>query len=183
MKTLIILLLFAVATTVGQAQELTHLEEVKVEKAPAKLKYFKTNNQVVIKVDRAYILEFTKNPIGFMNDHFDIHRLIATLDNSRINEYEVTLSSQKGFMVANFDKKGNLLKTYQNFNDVLLPYDMRNQLYNSYKGWTMTKNKYKATTKGVILNKETYRVTLQFGNRKQHVKIDGNNVGTVVARN
>lgn len=182
MKALIILLLFVVAT-VGQAQELTQLEEVKVEKALAKLKYVKINDRVVFKVDRAYVLEFTKNPIGFMNDHFDIHRLIATLDNSRINEYEVTLSSQKGFMVANFDKKGNLLKTYQNFKDMLLPLNIRREIYNSHEGWTMTKNNYKAITKGEILTKEQYRITMENGNRKQNVKISGNTTGTVVVSN
>ncbi|TDU39739.1 hypothetical protein BXY82_1769 [Gelidibacter sediminis] len=183
MKTLIVLLLFVVATTVGQAQELTHLEEVKVEKAPAKRKYVKINDRVVFKVDRAHVLEFTKNPIGFMNDHFDIQRLIATFGNSRINEYEVTLSSQKGFMIANFDKKGNLLKTYQNFKDMLLPLNIRREIYNSHKGWTMTKNNYKAITKGEMLTKEQYRITMQNGNRKQTVKINGNAAGAVVASN
>jgi hypothetical protein len=47
----------------------------------------------------------------------------------------------------------------------------------------MTKNKYRASTKGEVITKEVYRITLQNGKRKQTVKIGGNNTGISVASN
>ncbi|MCK0114692.1 hypothetical protein [Gelidibacter sp. F63206] len=183
MKTLIIILLLVLGTTVSQAQHVTHLDEVKVVKTALKSKFIKGNNEIIIKIENANVLEFTKNPIAFMYNHFDVQNFISELDLDKFDRYVVTLKSKDGYMVAKFDSDGELLNTRQSFKNILLPYDMRIELYKSYKGWTMTKNKYNATTKGEILNKEIYRISFRKGNQKQNVKINSNNDGVMVVSN
>ena len=183
MKTLIIFLFVVATTTLIQAQEVTRLGEVNIGFAPLNTEIIKTEDGFTFVIDNLYSTDFTSNPINFMFANFDIKNFITALEGNKYTSYEVAMKSSKGSMVANFDEDGNLIKTRQNFKDVLLPYPMILDVYKNYKGWTMTKNNYRATTKGEIITKETYRITLQNGNRKQKVKIEGNNRGTSLASN
>lgn len=183
MKTLIIFLFVVATATFSQAQEVTRLGEVKVGFAPINTKIIKTPNGFTFVIDKVRSIEFTSNPIGFMYDNFDIENFITTLDDDRYSNYEVSLECSRGSMVAFFDTEGNLMSTRQNFKDVLLPLAQRREVYKNYKGWTMTKNKYRATTKGKVITDETFKITLQKGDRKQRIKIAGNNQGISLASN
>ncbi|RZS90474.1 hypothetical protein [Aquimarina brevivitae] len=183
MKNLIIFLFAVVIAAVSQAQEVTQLDEVSIGFAPIDAKVIKTPDGFTFNSDKLSSRHFVSDPIGFMYENFDIENYIAALKKEDYDSYKVSLRSSNGSMVANFDESGNLISTHQSFTNVQLPHQIMKKVYKNYKGWTMTKNKYRASTKGEVINKEFYRITLQKGNKKQNVKLEGNKTGISVASN
>ena len=181
MKTLIFSLLLIAVTTFSQAQEITQLEEAKVGFAPLEAKITRDGDSFSYKVNEGYTGEFSKDAIGFMKANFDIKNFIAEYG-EEYDSYAVTFTSSKGYLSADFDDKGNLVKTYQKFKDIVLPLDVRREVYMANKGWTMTQNKYVASGRGDLLEKETYKIKLENGNQNRTMKIDPRS-GTSVASN
>ncbi len=183
MKTLIFSLLLIAVTTFSQAQEITELEEAKVGFAPLDSKIIRDGNSFTYRVGESYHGEFSKDAIGFMKANFDIQNFIAEFNEGNYNSYAVTLTSSKGFLSADFDKDGNLVKTYQKFKDILLPLDVRREVYMANKGWAMTTNKYVASGKGDLIETEGYKIKLQKGNQRKTIKLDPREGRTSVASN
>lgn len=168
MKTLIILLLLG---TIGnaQAQKVTQLKEARVYFPKIELSSNLNNLEVMVKED--YAGQFSENPIKFMETNFNIQDIIGSLESGDYDQIDVTFKSRKGFLLASFDTKGELLKTTQRFNDIALPNELCRELYQNYKGYTIVKNKYVASGLGNTINKHHYLVTLKNGNDKQRVKL------------
>jgi len=191
MKNLIIYSLFLFFIVSVQAQEVTRLEATTVTFNPfvTDVISYLDNHAFIVKENVAG--EFSKNPIGFMKENFDIQNFISFLDlkesadlqKSHYESYQVTFSSSKGFLDAKFSKDGKLEETSQNFKNILLPLNVRRELYTSYKGWNMVKNTYTASGKSDQIDKELYRIKLKNGNKSQTVKIVPDRMGSdIVAR-
>lgn len=183
MKTLIFSLLLIAATGLGHAQEITQLEEAKVGFAPLDAKITRDGDSFSYKVEETYTGEFSKDAIAFMKANFNIQNFIAETAGENYDSYLITLRSGNGYLSADFDKEGNLVKTYQKFQNIVLPLDVRREVYMGNKGWTMTSNKYVAFGKGDLLEKESYRIRLENGNQKRTVKLDPRASATSVASN
>ncbi|HUH29737.1 hypothetical protein [Gelidibacter sp.] len=184
MKTLIFLSVFVLGATIGQAQQITKLNEVEINYIPLNAEISQNDAVFTIKIEPRGVNNFVSNPIGFLNENFDIHQFINKFGTEDYDSYVVQLKSSKGSMVANYDREGHLLSTRQNFKDILMPYQLRMQVYNENKGWGMKNNKYIASTKGMMLTKAIYKITLINGNQKRNIRIDAldKDYG-VVARN
>ncbi len=180
MKTLFFSLLLIVVTTFSQAQEI-QLEEAKVGFAPLDSKITRDGDSFSYKVTETYTGEFSKDPIAFMKANFDIGNFIAANANEDYDSYLVTFTSSKGYLSADFDRDGNLVKTFQKFKDIVLPLDIRREVYMANKGWVMTHNRYIAHGNGEILEKESYQIKLENGNQKRTLKLDPRASGTSVA--
>lgn len=183
MKTLIISFMLFLGGLAVQAQDVTVLDEARIFYAPLNVSVTQEGDSFTYKIDEASTGQFAKDPIGFMKNNFDIHNFIAHVADKNYDAYQVIFKSNYGSLVAEYDKEGNLINTSQNFKNVVLPLNMRRELHETYKGWTLTKTKYSARTKGEILANATYRVQLQNGRQKQNLKIDAINEGIGVAVN
>jgi hypothetical protein len=191
MKNVIFYSLLLLCVVSVKAQEITLLEETNVTFQPYVTNvdsYF--DNSFSVMVDENYAGEFSKNPIEFMKENFDIQSFISFLDENNTGlqktdheYYRVTFSTNKGDLVAKFSKDGELEETSQNFKNILVPSDIRRELYRSYKGWNMVKNTYTASGEGDQIDEELYRIKLKNGNRSQIVKIVPDRMGSdIVAR-
>ena len=183
MKTLIFSLLLIAVTAFSQAQEITQLEEAKVGFAPLDTKISRDGDTFTYEVGEAYAGEFSKDAIGFMKANFDIKNFITEFSSQDYDTFVVTFTSAKGFLSADFDGDGNLVRTFQKFNDIVLPLDVRREVYMANKGWTMTKNKYVASGRGDLVQNEMYKIKLENGNQKRTMKLDPRESGTSVASN
>ncbi|SDR96973.1 hypothetical protein [Gramella sp. MAR_2010_147] len=186
MKTLIFSLLLIAGTLVGHAQEqeITQLEEAKVGFAPLDAKITRIGDSFSYTVEETYSGEFSENAIAFMKANFDIKNFIAEFEGDKYSSYLVTFKSSKGYLSADFNHEGELVRTSQKFKDIVLPLDIRRELYMANKGWTMTSNKYIASGRGDVLDNEVYKVKLEMGNQKRNVKLDPRSVsGIAVAIN
>lgn len=188
MKNLIIysLLLFWVVSV--KAQEVTQLKETKVTFEPFVTDVVSYLDNYSFIVEENYAGEFSENPINFMKENFDIKSFISyisylnqrrstDLQKSHYESYEVTFSSSKGYLEAKFSKDGELEETSQNFKNILLPLNVRRELYTRYKGWDQVKNTYTASGKSDQIDKELYRIKIKNGNRSQIVKIVPDGMG------
>ncbi len=184
MKTFIFLMLLLLATAVGKAQKITQLEEAKVGFAPLDAKITRVGETFSYKVKEAYTGEFLENPIAFMKANFDIQNFIAETAGENYNAYLVNFSCSKGYLEAHYNNEGKLVRTYQKFKDILLPHEIRQEVYRNNMGWTVTSNKYVASGKHDMLDKQVYRIKLEKDNQKRILKVDPRNIGaTSVAIN
>ncbi|PVW17181.1 hypothetical protein [Marixanthomonas spongiae] len=182
MKTLIISAILCLSATILSAQEIM-LDATELTYVPLSKSISQKGENLTYKVQERFNGQFAENPIAFMNAHFNIHKVIAASANKNFDTYLVTFKSNNGYLQADFDNEGKLLKTYQKFKDVVLPLALRQQMHETYKGWTLVKTKYAAKTKGDLLVKATYRAKLKNGNERQNLKFDAVDQGIGVAVN
>ena len=165
MKTFILLMLvFGMSTVHAQVIE---LEPANVEFKALKLVATPDASGLHLLVKENYRNEFLNNPIRFMESNFDI----SMIDISGFDEVEVKFVSSKGYLKATFDDNGKLLKTYQRFENIVLPLAIRSQLYTENQGWTMVSNKYTANGKENRIHKELYQIKMEKGKESRRVKI------------
>lgn len=157
-----------------QAQEIIELD-------PANVNYSQTTfvktglNEYQFKIDKEHAGKFTKNPIEYVKNNFNINKFIAEIENQDYDSYKVNFRSSKGFLNANYDRDGNLVSTFQQFKNVYMPKEIRDALYNNYTGWSVLKNKYVASGKLDQIDRAEYKIRLERGNKKQNVKLSPNN--------
>ncbi|WP_373057503.1 hypothetical protein [Zunongwangia sp. H14] len=180
MKNLILLLTLLMVCTYGNAQKdqkITQLEEAKVGFAPLDVKIERMGDSYSYKVKEKFTGEFLKNPIGFMNANFDIHNFIAEVGDRKYDTYVITFENGNGYLQADFDKEGNLTRTFQKFKDIPLPTAISRAVLRDHKGWTITRNKVVARGTGEYIDKATYRMKLEKDGEKQRIKLDGREEG------
>jgi len=185
MKNVIFYSLLFLCVVSVKAQEVTQLEATTVTLVSDGISYLDNN---VFIVRENYAGELSENPVKFMKENFDIQSYISYLDlkkstdfqKSHKESYEVLFSTNKGDLVAKFSKDGELIETSQNFKNILVPSNIRKELYANYKGWNMVKNTYTASGEGDQIDKELYRIKLKNGNKSQIVKIVPDRMGSDV---
>lgn len=183
MKTLIIFITFSLTAAAMSAQQVTVLDEARLFYAPLNAEISEQGDSYVFKITESASKKFAKDPIGFMKANFDIKGFISHTAKRNYHSYLVTFISNNGSLEADFDKKGTLLETRQKFNNVILPSEIRNDVFSNYKGYSLTQAKYSARTKGEILTKAIYSIRVENGTEKQNLKIDARNNGIGVAVN
>ncbi len=170
MKPMMILLLILCWISNVEAQEVTQLEEARVTFSP-EVSVVTDLDNVELKVKESYPGHFSENPIRFMQENFDINELLSVIDTKDFDKIQVSFVNRKGRLEATFDKDGDLVETYQQFKNIALPRNVREQLYNENKGWSMLKNKYVASGKGSKMDKQKYRIRLSNGNQNKSITI------------
>tara|TARA_R100001369_G_scaffold83164_1_gene115228 strand:- start:1522 stop:2073 length:552 start_codon:yes stop_codon:yes gene_type:complete len=183
MKTLIISAFLCLSATILSAQEIMELDATELTYAPYNSSISQSGDSFTYKVSERFNGQFAEDPIAFMDAHFDIQKVINAAEDKNYDSYLVTFKSNNGYMRADFDGEGKLIKTHQNFKNVILPLALRKDMHNTYKGWTLVKTKYNAKTKGDLLVKALYRVKLENGNQRQNLKIDARDQGIGVVVN
>ena len=119
MKTLIISAVLCLSVTILSAQEVMELDPTELTYAPFNLSTIEQEDSFSYNVNERFNGQFAEDPIAFMNAHFDIQKVIDASENKKFDSYIVTLKSKDGYLKADFDQKGNLLKTQQNFKNVV----------------------------------------------------------------
>lgn len=170
MKPMMILLLILCWIGNVEAQVVTQLEEARVTFSP-EVSVVTDLENVEFKVKESYAGQFSENPIRFMQENFDINELLSAIETEDYDEIQVSFVNRKGYLKATFDNDGDLIKTYQNFKNVALPRDIREQVYNDNKGWSIIKTKYVASGKGAMIQKEKYRLRLNNGDKNKNITI------------
>lgn len=182
MKALIVISFLLCSIITGYSQEVTELEELHISSLPEQLESTAPNEYRFI-INEKYAGEFTKDPIAFMKANFDINAFIASVQEKNYETYQLVFNSSKGFLRVDFDREGELMSTSQRFKDIVLPLDVRRDLYNNNKGWSMTKNTYVARGTGDLVDKELYRIKMEKGKDRKTVKIDPKQITSSVASN
>ncbi len=185
MKNLGIFLALTFWAVVTNAQQVTVLDEAKVGFAPISSEVTGDGDRYSFTVNESYYREFEMDPLAFMDNYFNIDNFIDEVKDKGFDSYEVSFKSSKGSLRASFDKDGNLGKTKQRFVNILLPEELRHQLYRDHKGWTMVKNVHIARGESGAIARSFYKIKLEKDGNKKRIKIDFDATGrnTEVASN
>ncbi len=170
MKKIITFILVAGWVLTSYSQEVIQLEETTLNFEPTGEILFEDYSNGLVKVKENYQRQFQKDAIAFVNENFDLDRFREESGNDTGYIY-LTVSSSNGHLQATYNGDNELVKTYQRFKDVPLPYDVRNQVYANYAGWTVTKDKYIASGTMSNIDSEKYIVHLERGNEREKIKI------------
>lgn len=168
MKTLIFYLVLLVLGP-GHAQEITELKEAKVGFSPMSSNMERNGNSFSFSIKQSAAGEFEKDPLAFLKAHFSIDGFISELKHEQYDSYEVSFVSRKGFLKADFDRDGNLVKSHSRLKNVLLPGKLREDLYRDHEGWVMTGNIHITGGRNGIIGKDYYKINLENGKDRQRI--------------
>lgn len=173
MKTIGIFLALMFWAGIAGAQGITILDEARVGFVPISSEVKNGVDSYTFKVNESFHGEFERDPLVFMNEYFGINNFISEMKYRKFDSYEVVFRSNKGSFHAEFDQEGKLLKTAHKFQNIILPEELRHQLYRDHKGWAMTKNVHVAKGRNGTINKNFYRIKLENDGKIKRIKIDG----------
>lgn len=172
MKKLLLILVFCGFTAAGQNQKAIRLDELKLEGPSAiSLKVDTYTNDVTILVSESAAGEFKKDPLIFVQNHFDAKKFILENELRKIDFFTVTFRSASGYVNAKYDETGAMISTYQNFRDIIMPLEVAREVFRDNYGWTMVSNKHVTKTKGTETVKEVYKVKLKNGNKTKNLRL------------
>ncbi|MGA8854535.1 MAG: hypothetical protein WB492_10205 [Christiangramia sp.] len=171
MKKIITLILVLGWVLTSYSQKVIQLEETKLNFEPTAKIVFEDYENGIIKVKENYATQFQADAIAFIKENFDIVQYLNYQNVAPEEIIIVTATSSKGRLIATYDGRGNIIKTYQKFNDIALPYDVRNEVFANHIDWTMTKNRYVATGELDQIDNQKYIITLERGKERKNLKI------------
>lgn len=175
MKTIIIfsLLVFTFSNLIAQHEllgeqqlnnaNIAYKPEVKVSVNSEGVKFILTDDHKEL---------FLRDPVKFCEQNIDISELIESIDSEDKDRFVVKLRSKKGYIKATYNREGQLLRTFQKFQDKAFPLEMSQKLFHDYNGWTITENNYVANGRGNKVNKEKWRISLRKGSLTKNVNIN-----------
>lgn len=169
MKTLVFYLVLTLFAGISNAQEITELKEARVGFAPYTSKVKRSGNNFSFKVSEIQVGEFEKDPMLFMNNNFNIKNFIAEVKAENYRNYTVTFKSSRGRFYADFNSKGELLRSVSKFDNVKLPGELRHQLYREHKGWVMTGNSHLTRSRDGGIDQNFYKIRLVNGKERKNI--------------
>ena len=175
MKNLILCLLLMGFISIGHSQIV--LKEAKVEYIPYSMKVDPITQAVTLKIPENYYGEFQEDPLAFIEGNFSIEQFIKENEEYDFDSYEVNFKSNKGNVLARYDKDGEMVSTYQRFKNVNLPDDVKLQLLQMYRNSSILKNSHVVTSKKWMIDKEFYKIKIQDGDKVRRLRIDRNTQG------
>ncbi len=95
-----------------------------------------------------------------------------------IDVYEVMFSQNDGSIMATYDKSGRILTSFERFNDITLPFSVRNKIYNENPGWIIHKDAYVVSYYRDTGVRKFCKVQLRKNGKRKNIKIDmaGNSI-------
>lgn len=172
MEKTVILVAFLFSALMCNAQEIIELQEAKVENKSSTTTILNRGNHFSVNIQETSRGEFEKDPLAFMDRYFDIQDLIDKVGDKKYLSYHVTFRSRKGELNAKYDNNGTLLSTSLRLENVLVPHELKHQLYRDYKGWEMVKNLHIAKGKRGVAEVDYYKITMKNGNKKKNFKVN-----------
>lgn len=172
MKTLVIFLLLGFSAVMTNAQGVIELNEARVDYNPVFSQVSQSGNTFTAQIKESYLGQFEQDPMGFMKENFNVHQMIAQINNKKFDEYSVSFRSKKGELKVNYNKNGEIINAFQRFRNVPLPQAVAQQLFKENKGWSMVKNVHVAYGRNGNVDKDFYRITMENGKDRKKVKLD-----------
>ena len=113
--------------------------------------------------------EFDAVPTEQVNNAFVLKN---TGDLDDYDTYQVTLVGKHKKIVETYDNKGNLIDIREFSKNERIPDDIALSIVNAYPGWAISKDVYRMNRLANGREDESYRVTLEKGNKKMNIYLD-----------
>lgn len=172
MKTLIFYLVLMLLTGITNAQEITELKEARVNFAPFSSEVVRSGDNFTFKVSETFAGEFEEDPLLFLHKNFKVNNLLSEIRENNFKYIYVTLISSKGNLEADFNNKGELVRTSSRFKNVVLPRNLIHELYRDHKGWAMVKNVHITRGREGMVDEEIYKIKLKNGKERKNIILE-----------
>ncbi len=161
-KLLIILFIFGLTSELFAQDPVEQLSEVII--VARNYKYLnKTDNSeasIPVKMLQRRVASYDVKVSDYYDDEYDY--------------YTVSFFIPDGKIVAVYDKDGGIIRTIEKFKNVALPKAVTNAIAKRFPRWNMAKDVYLLKFSGQKESaKKRYKVTLENGNKRMKVKLDG----------
>ena len=103
--------------------------------------------------------------------NFDVSSL-SEYDKEAISSFEVIFKASNGDIMATYTADGLIVKAFEDFENIILPFPVRKMVFDGNDGWKMEKNRYVCIFSEDNLTKKQYKVTLTDGNRKKRMTLN-----------
>lgn len=172
MKTLIISLVLILSAAITHSQEVIELKETRVDYNPLFAEMTNYGDTFIMHIKHNHNGEFEKDPISFLEKNFNVKQFIAHVQDRDYDSYRVSFRSNKGELKAEYDREGNMEWMSHRFKNIVLPYELTQQIFLDNQGWSVVKNLHVASGRDGKINKSFYKVTMKNGKQKKNIKID-----------
>ena len=172
MKRVMIILLMFGSIGLSQAQKTEELKEATVEYISTDMKMDPHTHAVAITIPENTYGEFKNSPLTFIEKRFSPYQMVRENENQKFDSFEVYFNIDNGYVVAKYDEEGDLLSTFQRFNDIQLPEQARDIIMKKMGNDTQILSaNMTAVSDGWDVSKEVYRVNVKNGSKTQKVKL------------
>lgn len=178
MKKLAVYFMFVMFTGIVSAQ-VTELKEARVGFDPLLPEIVVSGNTYRITPKEKYAGEFEQDPMAYLNNYCNIEAFIDLVQDDNTSEYVVDIKSDKGNMQAKYCGEGNLKKVTCKLKNVLLPEDIREEVYRKYKGWIIVQNVHVVKGRNGKVGAEYYKIKLENNGRFQTLRINRNKMNVI----
>jgi len=118
-----------------------------------------TNASIPVALLEQKVASFNLKDADFYSDEYDL--------------YDVSFYIPEGYILASYDKDGNILRTAEKFKDVALPRAVIESVAKTYPNWSFTKSVYLVSYHDASgkINKK-YKIVLKNGDKRIRIKVD-----------
>ena len=173
MKNVIIGFFLMAFIATGNSQIL--LGESVVDYKKSSMKIDPATQTLVIKIPEKKLGEFGKDPLTFMKNNFEIEQLLSDNANEDYTKYQVNFITKNGKLIAIYNNDGELISSKQRFKNMRLPYDVQLEVAKLYNGATILGTKSFAHSRGWEIEKEYYKIKLNYGDKTRRIRIHRDN--------
>lgn len=172
MKHVMIILLMFGAINMSWAQDPEELKEATVEYIKTDMKMDPYKQTVSLTIPENRYGEFKSAPLTFIKNRFSPYQLVSENKDQKYDSYEIYFNIDNGYVVAKYDEEGDLLSTFQRFNDIQLPDKAKQKIMKEMgKDTQILGAKMTAVSDGWDVTKEIYRVDVKSGGKSQRIKL------------
>lgn len=86
--------------------------------------------------------------------------------------YKVFFKNSQGRIVATFDHDGRILKAFEKFRNLQLPYEVSRSVAETFPGWSIDRDVYLASYFRDKDVEKIYLIEISFGDKKKRIKSD-----------
>ena len=91
----------------------------------------------------------------------------------RNEPFKAVFRLNKGTISAEYDQNGELISSNEDFSNVRLPVQVRNEVFNQYgEGWEIVKNRYSVSYERGQDAEIFYTIKLRNGNKTERIMVD-----------
>jgi len=135
------------------------------------------NDVVLSKANLNYLSKVQDNTVS---DHVkslenDVARFDITESpkfDGRKESFKTIFRGTKGYIIATYDNKGNVLKTSERYQDIKLPVPVRQSLFREFPDWSVNNITYSVSYRIDKDAKKVYKIQIEKDNLKKTLKID-----------
>ena len=150
---------------------------------PIKKKKEKANSEIIsvtspMELNKEYLINVHENAsqkeakfLSSIISQYDVKQ--SPQFEARRESFTTIFKSNKGMAEVTYDSEGRVIAVEKRLKNVILPTQIQQVVFKRYEDWVIVQNKYNVSFKQGSEVEKTYLVTIQKGNSKKILRVNG----------